>query len=171
MKRSIRSGSYSLGQTAGTWLPALRSPLTLRVGTAEMPWLRGGSCFLFCVRVRKECPQEWRCRMDLWAQQGKETALKWVRSTDVYSRPCVKRGFRWLGGKEPGCQGNRHKGQGSIPGSGRSLEEEKATHSSTLAWRIPWMEEPGGLQYARSRHSRTWRSTEQQLVNPTPSSG
>ena len=26
------------------------------------------------------------------------------------------------------------------------LEEEMATHSSTLAWRIPWMEEPGGRQ-------------------------
>ena len=26
------------------------------------------------------------------------------------------------------------------------LEEGKATHSSTLAWRIPWTEEPGGLQ-------------------------
>ena len=27
-----------------------------------------------------------------------------------------------------------------------SLEEEMATHSSILAWRIPWKEEPGGLQ-------------------------
>ena len=27
-----------------------------------------------------------------------------------------------------------------------SLEKEMATHSSILAWRIPWMEEPGGLQ-------------------------
>ena len=27
-----------------------------------------------------------------------------------------------------------------------SLEEGKATHSSILAWRIPWIEEPGGLQ-------------------------
>ena len=27
---------------------------------------------------------------------------------------------------------------GSIPGLGRSLEEGKATHSSILAWRIPW---------------------------------
>ena len=35
---------------------------------------------------------------------------------------------------------------GSIPGSGRSLEKEMATHSSTLAWKISWMEEPGGLQ-------------------------
>ena len=26
------------------------------------------------------------------------------------------------------------------------LEEEMATHSSILAWRIPWTEEPGGLQ-------------------------
>ena len=25
------------------------------------------------------------------------------------------------------------------------LEKEMATHSSILAWRIPWMEEPGGL--------------------------
>ena len=35
---------------------------------------------------------------------------------------------------------------GSIPGSGRSLEKEMATHSSTLAWKIPWMDEPGRLQ-------------------------
>ena len=27
-----------------------------------------------------------------------------------------------------------------------SLEEEMATHSSILAWRIPWTEEPGGLE-------------------------
>ena len=27
------------------------------------------------------------------------------------------------------------------------LEEGVATHSSTLAWRIPWTEEPGGLQF------------------------
>ena len=26
------------------------------------------------------------------------------------------------------------------------LEKEMATHSSTVAWRIPWTEEPGGLQ-------------------------
>ena len=35
---------------------------------------------------------------------------------------------------------------GSIPGLGRSLEKEIATHSSIRAWRIPWTEEPGGLQ-------------------------
>ena len=35
---------------------------------------------------------------------------------------------------------------GLIPGWGRSLKEEMAAHSSTLAWRIPWTGEPGGLQ-------------------------
>ena len=35
---------------------------------------------------------------------------------------------------------------GSIPGSGRSLGEGMATHSSILAWEISQMEKPGGLQ-------------------------
>ena len=32
-----------------------------------------------------------------------------------------------------------------------SLEEERATLSSILAWKIPWMEEPGGLQSTGSQ--------------------
>ena len=35
---------------------------------------------------------------------------------------------------------------GSTPGLGRSPQKEMATHSSILAWRIPWAEEPGRLQ-------------------------
>ena len=35
---------------------------------------------------------------------------------------------------------------GLIPGLGRSLEKEMAIHSSTLAWKIPWTEEPDRLQ-------------------------
>ena len=31
-------------------------------------------------------------------------------------------------------------------GSGRTLEKGTATHSSILAWKIPWTEEPGELQ-------------------------
>ena len=34
---------------------------------------------------------------------------------------------------------------GAIPGWGNPLEEEMATHSSILAWSIPWTEESGGL--------------------------
>ena len=33
------------------------------------------------------------------------------------------------------------------------LEKEMATHSSILAWRIPWTEEPGGLQSMGSQES------------------
>ena len=40
---------------------------------------------------------------------------------------------------------------GSTPGSGRSLEKGMAIHSSILAWRIPWTEEPGGLQFVGSQ--------------------
>ena len=35
---------------------------------------------------------------------------------------------------------------GSIPGLGRFPGEGMATHSRILAWRIPWIEEPDGLQ-------------------------
>ena len=38
-----------------------------------------------------------------------------------------------------------------IPELGDPLEKEMATHSSILAWRIPWTEEPGGLQAAGSQ--------------------
>ena len=38
---------------------------------------------------------------------------------------------------------------GSIFGSGRSPGEGKATDFSILAWRIPWTEELGGLQFMR----------------------
>ena len=34
------------------------------------------------------------------------------------------------------------------------LEKEMATHSSTLAWRIPWREEPGRLQSMGSQRVR-----------------
>ena len=45
---------------------------------------------------------------------------------------------------------------GSIPGWEDSLEKGLATHSSSLAWRIPWTEEPGRLQsmgLQRVRHN------------------
>ena len=40
------------------------------------------------------------------------------------------------------------------------LEEGMATHSSTLAWRIPWTEEPGGLQIRRVTESDTTEVTD-----------
>ena len=36
---------------------------------------------------------------------------------------------------------------GSVPGSGRSPGEGMMLHSSIIAWRIPWTEEPGGPEF------------------------
>ena len=46
-------------------------------------------------------------------------------------------------GRESACKAG---GPGLIPGQEDPLEKEMATHSSILTWRIPWIEEPGGLQ-------------------------
>ena len=46
-------------------------------------------------------------------------------------------------GKESACNvGN----VSLIPGREDPLEKKMTTHSSILAWKIPWTEEPGGLQ-------------------------
>ena len=59
-------------------------------------------------------------------------------------------------GKECVCQYSRHKSLGFDPWVGKiPLEEEMATHSSILAWRIPWVEEPGRLWYIGSLMSWT----------------
>ena len=58
------------------------------------------------------------------------------------------------------------------------LEKEMATHSSTLAWKIPWTEEPGGLQpmgsqsHAETRLSDfTFTFTVSYLLTAQPLSG
>ena len=60
-------------------------------------------------------------------------------------------------GKESTCDAGD---PGSVPGSGKPPEEEEdrlekevAIHSSTLAWKIPWMEESDRLQSMGSRKS------------------
>ena len=50
--------------------------------------------------------------------------------------------------KEPACNVGD---PGSILGQEDPLEKGMATHSSILAWRIPWTEEPGGLQSMESQ--------------------
>ena len=53
--------------------------------------------------------------------------------------------FWWLSNKESTCNQETEEKKGSISGLGRSPEEEMATHSSILAWEIPWTEKSGGL--------------------------
>ena len=47
------------------------------------------------------------------------------------------------------------------------LEEGMATHSSILAWRIPWTEEPGGLQSMGSQRVRYDYVTNTYLLTPS----
>ena len=48
--------------------------------------------------------------------------------------------------KNPPATAGDIRDTGLNPGSERSPEKEMATHSSILAWRTPWTEEPGKLQ-------------------------
>ena len=67
----------------------------------------------------------------------------------------------WLSDKDPTSKAGVTGVVGSIPGS-RSLEEEMATHSSVLARKIPWTEEPGGLVH-RVAKSQTWLSDREHM--------
>ena len=58
----------------------------------------------------------------------------------------------WLQGKESTCQCRRH-----VQSLDRehSLEEEIATVSSVLAWKIPWTEKPGRAQGVKKQSDMT----------------
>ena len=58
--------------------------------------------------------------------------------------------LRWLSGNEP-----KQETRVQSVGQEGPLEKGMATHSSILAWRIPWPEEPGGLQSMGPQKSRT----------------
>ena len=53
--------------------------------------------------------------------------------------------------KNPLARAGDVKDKDLVPGSGRSPEECLAAHSSVLAWRIPWTEEPGRLLIGSQR--------------------
>ena len=53
---------------------------------------------------------------------------------------------RWLSGKESAVNAGDTEVQVRSLGQEDLLEEEMVTHSNILAWKIPWTEEPGGLQ-------------------------
>ena len=54
--------------------------------------------------------------------------------------------------KEPGCQRRRHKRQGFDSWVGKiPWSRVWPTHSSILAWRIPWTEKPSGHGVTKSR--------------------
>ena len=62
--------------------------------------------------------------------------------------------------KNPPANAGDAKDTGLIPGLGSSPKEGNDTHTSILAWRIPWIEEPGGLQ-------SLWSQSQPQLSTHT----
>ena len=76
-----------------------------------------------------------------------------ISSTEIQNHLCfftllIATNMTWIfpGGsdsKESACNAGD---LGLIPGLGRYLEKKMATHSSVLAWKIPWTEKPGRLQ-------------------------
>ena len=65
------------------------------------------------------------------------------RAADPVLVSCCARGQKMAGMLGP-QGGRRRKGFGE--GSEHALEKAVTPHSSTLAWKLPWTEEPGGLQ-------------------------
>ena len=99
----------------------------------------------------KVSPQQWgRRRANIW-----ETGVWWHRT------------WNWLNVREGVCPGgsvvknllaNQETRVQSL-GQEDPLEKKMATLSSTLAWRIPWTEEPGGLQSMGSqRVGQDWEA-------------
>ena len=77
-------------------------------------------------------------------------AMRWNLEVETYIMR-VRWGdrglLRWFSGKESACHCRRlQRHEFWSLGQENPLEKEMATHSSILAWKIPWTEEPGGLQ-------------------------
>ena len=122
---------------------------------------------------KKELHILYRTQFNRWNTNNLETK---PLDSYVYVHVCgLPRG---TSGNEPICQGSRHKRWGFDPHQRVGLENPlgvgMTTHSSMLTWRIPWTEEPGGLQSMRiaeldmtatsmRAHTRTYTHTHTRL--------
>ena len=85
----------------------------------------------------REQAQGFRAVLPLpWKENGLVRAWRKIEGTMVFSGGASS--------KEPACEFRRHKRLSFDPWVGKIPWKMGATHSSILAWRIPWTEEPGG---------------------------
>ena len=80
------------------------------------------------------------------------TAVKW-QSQDLNSNSKMGSPGGANGKETPLLMQETHETRVSSLGREDPLEKEMATHSSILAWKIPWTEEPGGLQSTGSQRA------------------
>ena len=86
-----------------------------------------------------------------------------------YFLPPFTPGLSWgLSGQEYACPCRRRETWVQSLGQEDSLEKEVVIHSGILAWRIPWTEEPGGVQSMRSQRIRHNLITKQQQQSMHP---
>ena len=114
-----------------TWVPTPAQPLHNFVD------LKSHLIFVTC-KIGKTVPQGdvWGLKQSTWSPW---TTVTMISLWDL--------GFPGgTSGKEPSCQRKRHETRVQSLGQADALEKGMATHSSILAWRIPWTEEPGKLQ-------------------------
>ena len=88
---------------------------------------------------------------DSWGRKELDT-IEWLNWTEHWGKTRKDMGRpKWLSGKEPACQCNVQS-----LGQKDPLEKEMTTHSSILAWRIPWTEEPGGYSAGSQKIRHDW---------------
>ena len=106
----------------------------------------------YCVETFSENRFGFQCK-GLRRGEYRVVSLKWIWEGHYLFRVLPQ----WLSDKESACRAGDPGLASLIPGLGRSPEEEMGNHFSILAWKIPWTEEPGGLQSMRSqRVGRDW---------------
>ena len=95
-------------------------------------------------------------------QQEHSWTLQWSSQSSQWT-PAFPSSYR--GGSDGKASAYNVGDLGSIPGLGRSSGEEMAPHSSTLAWKIPWTEEPGRLQsMGLQRVGHDWATSQRQKL-------
>ena len=125
----------------------------------SLPWTRGISSGPPLLTLNKSSSSRPFC--------AHAATTPWSGVAPLHRRPDLGRGVAPPGrhhwpqgfpyssvGKEFACNA---RDWDSIPGSGKSPGEGDGIHSSILAWKIPWTEEPGGLQ-SMGLKSQTWLS-------------
>ena len=126
---------------------------TAEVCAFQSPW----SASREATTMRSPCtaPREWPCLLQLEKKPGHQ----WRPSTDnnkkkrTNNKPSSRQLWckravsnSWRGGNGIGALSKSHvQNCHYVKFLAVPLEKEMATHSSVLAWRIPGMEEPGGL--------------------------
>ena len=121
------------------------------------PWLKWLSTHA-CIGEGNDNPLQCSCLENPRDRRAGWAAICGVTQSRTRLKRLSSSSNRWLSDKRilPANLGDTS----SIPGLEKSPGEEKATHPSILAWRIPWTEEPGGLQSVRSQRVRHDWATE-----------